>query len=452
MISNPLKKLTQIKHSRPHSKVKSLFNFTSRLSAMTLMSLCLGPGVLPAIAKSEQARSADSFVDSIGVNVHLTYNGSAYEKYEEIIKPKLKELGIRHIRDGGFYDDTYFRKLKELASLGIKSTLQFSGTPTGEVIGIAKILEGAIVAIEGPNEPDLEWLSNFSYNGKKFPEGVIEYQKHLYAAVKGDPDTKHLPVLMPSMGWGKAAERVGSLEDHGDYGNMHSYPNLGQRPTYDIDSWFIPYGKLMAGSKPLMATEAGYHNLISHEIGVSETAATRYIPRELLEHFNRNIKRTFLYEFIDQAADPQKSEKELHYGLLRHDGSAKPSFKIIKNLITLLKDPGGDFSLGSLDFELTGDMTEIHHTLLQKRNGTFFLIVWQDAKCWDNDKDKDIAVPERKLTLTLNTKITEVAALKPIFDSTTKTPIWKKTSASGQRIKQLAISVPDHPLVLRLKP
>ncbi|HMV50398.1 MAG TPA: hypothetical protein PKD31_21840, partial [Blastocatellia bacterium] len=48
----------------------------------------------------ERARQADEFLDSIGVNVHLHYNDTAYKEYERIIKPRLRESGIRHLRDG----------------------------------------------------------------------------------------------------------------------------------------------------------------------------------------------------------------------------------------------------------------------------------------------------------------------------------------------------------------
>ena len=35
--------------------------------------------------QAEQARSADSFIDSIGVAVHLNYGDTAYKKYDQIV-------------------------------------------------------------------------------------------------------------------------------------------------------------------------------------------------------------------------------------------------------------------------------------------------------------------------------------------------------------------------------
>src|SRR6266576_876901 len=45
------------------------------------------------------ARQADSFVDSIGVATHLTYGDQVYGNTAMVMQ-RLKEAGIRHIRDG----------------------------------------------------------------------------------------------------------------------------------------------------------------------------------------------------------------------------------------------------------------------------------------------------------------------------------------------------------------
>ena len=68
-------------------------------------------GLTPAVyAAPETAKRADAFVETIGVNVHLNYLNTAYANYKEVIKPRLQELGIRHIRDGAYQDLTFFGK------------------------------------------------------------------------------------------------------------------------------------------------------------------------------------------------------------------------------------------------------------------------------------------------------------------------------------------------------
>ena len=56
-------------------------------------------GALPGLG-AEQAQSADAFVDTIGIITHLHDTDTAYENFDDVIKPRLAELGIRHIRDG----------------------------------------------------------------------------------------------------------------------------------------------------------------------------------------------------------------------------------------------------------------------------------------------------------------------------------------------------------------
>ncbi len=62
--------------------------------------LALALGGASATANAESARAADAFVDFFGVNTHLGYYDTAYRDYEGIVKPRLLELSVRHIRDG----------------------------------------------------------------------------------------------------------------------------------------------------------------------------------------------------------------------------------------------------------------------------------------------------------------------------------------------------------------
>ncbi len=70
---------------------------------------------------SHRARSAASFLDSVGINTHIHYYDTSYSNFS-LIKQRLQELGIRHIRDGGS-DPTWIQRINELAGVGIKSTI-----------------------------------------------------------------------------------------------------------------------------------------------------------------------------------------------------------------------------------------------------------------------------------------------------------------------------------------
>ena len=92
------------------------------LSAIQIASLAFVLSVLlasstEARAAQEQARSADTFVESIGICTHWTYGDTPYGFAYTDIKQKLLDSGIRHIRDG------FGPRLVELGRLGVKATV-----------------------------------------------------------------------------------------------------------------------------------------------------------------------------------------------------------------------------------------------------------------------------------------------------------------------------------------
>ena len=83
---------------------------------------------------------------SVGVNIHLQYADTTYGLYDARIKPRLQELGVRHIREG--YDDTIESKILDLGNAGIKTTLFWHGAPQATVVAASKRLRAALQAIE----------------------------------------------------------------------------------------------------------------------------------------------------------------------------------------------------------------------------------------------------------------------------------------------------------------
>jgi hypothetical protein len=418
-----------------------------RLIIICTVSL-LACSALPNI-QAEQAHSAISFVDSIGVAVHLSYTDTPYGKYDDIIKPRLQELGVRHIRDGLVLEDLATRdKFEELGKLGIKSTMVMDPRDKNistRAVNTAKSIPNSIEAVEGANEWDVH--PEFKYEGQNFPEGIRKFQNELYSVMKADPATASLPVLSPSLA---DAWNASKLKDVAcDLGNMHSYAG-GGIPSLEIDNRWIPQTKIMC-NKPIVATECGYHNGVEIEgqhYGVSELAAAKYLLRLFLEYYNRGIQRAFAYELIDAALpDP----KAMNFGLLRHDGSPKPSFLAIKNLIYLLQE--GDrtywssFPIKSLEYELIGDKTNLHHTLLQKQDGKFYLILWQEISSFDNKKRKDLTVKEKLISLKLKTKIQQLNIYQPLNSS--QSIEYIKNNLNEQKIN---FKIPDSPLVIELIP
>lgn len=431
-----------------HQLITQLKPFYKYAIAALLIALCVG--VFAQFVPRVQAvplpvRTADSFVDSIGVATHLRYLDTAYGRYEDLIKPRLRELGVRHIRDGG-KDPTLFQKLNDLTQLGIKATLVMDprdGINPGNVIAeVVNPALPAIAAVEGPNEWDVQRQLN--YNGQPFPEGIRQYQTELYAALKQNPATATLPVLMPSLAIPYNASQLGYLPAS-DAGNMHSYAG-GNLPSQDLDTKWIPLTKVVVGNqKPIVATEAGWHTALTDvnasQPGVSENAYARYVPRLFLEYFNRYIQRSFIYELIDERLAPNQ---ENNFGLLRFNGTPKLAFNSLKNLIALLNDPGVTFQPESFGYQLNGNLGIVHHTVLQKRDRRFYLILWQEVPSFNLSSRTDIAVPDQPITLSLQTSIKQAIAYLPLNSSAS---IWQQTNP-----QTLQLQIPDHPLVIELIP
>ena len=71
-----------------------------------------------------------------------------------------------------------------------------------------------------------------------------------------------------------------------------------------------------------------------------------------------------------------------------------------------MKEPAApSFSPGSLDYTLAlngaGDLSTVHHTLLQKSDGAFYLMLWQEVGGFDRPSQTIINNPALSVTLSL---------------------------------------------------
>lgn len=386
----------------------------------------------------ERARPADTFIDSMGIATHLRYTDTSYGRFEDVVEPRLQELGIRHIRDGGNKSDMY-AKMRRLGALGIRSTLVMDPrdniTPQNVVEQIKQALP-YVEAVEGPNEWDAN-VGSMSYKGKSFPDGLREYQADLYRAVKSDPATAKLPVLAPSMAQPESGKTVGSLAQFSDIGNMHSYSG-GRLPGQDFDWRWLPLTKEFAGDRSIIATETGYHNAVNDRAtghkAVSEQISAKYIPRTYLEYFNRGIKRTFIYELMDQRNAP---DQENNFGIIRADGTPKPAFYAVRNMIRVLNDSPGSTANGALSYYFSGDVKDLRHTLLQKSNGEFYLVMWLNSESTE-------ATKTQRVTVNLLTPTKEAATFLPNRSS--------DATATFSAPTRVTMDVPDAPIILKVVP
>ena len=214
---------------------------------------------------------------------------------------------------------------------------------------------------------------------------------------------RSLPVLGPSLATSGAEAALGNQSAFLDRGNIHPYAG-GQSPSpAHLRSEFAD-AALVAGGKPVWATETGYHNAVrsrSGHPGVSEAAAAVYLTRTFLEHFASGIDRTFAYELIDEKPEPRLRDLEQHFGLLRHDFSEKPAFRALKNLLAAVGPGRADGRLRALALTISGEAPHVRRLVLQRADGTYLVALWRLASVWDQERGRALTVGADRLSLQL---------------------------------------------------
>jgi hypothetical protein len=404
-----------------------------------------------ALATVETARTADLFVDSIGVNTHfgnaIYTGGNAYA--DPNIIAKLGQSGIRHIRDHS-WNDTALGIIDNLYSTyGVRANLILGETSRSpaDLVNLLKAHPG-YEAIEGLNEPD---FNTRSYSGftdspstNSFP-ATRAFQNDMYTAINADPATQNVAVLSPAMGNSGKSQYLAPISF--DFAAMHSYPSA-REPTFNLDT-NIGQTATLRGTPagPLMSTETGYYNNPVQFGWIPEHLSAKYIPRLYAEYFNRNIERTYLYEFANQG--PNTANREENFGLVRFDLSEKPAFTALKNLIDLVEEPGADpFTPDALDYSLTSgsSLAAVHHTLLQKSNGVFYLMLWQEVPVFNrtanSNQGMEITNSPIAATLNLTTSMAQARLYQPNSSSQPTGTYIRPTSIN--------LSIPDQMLIIEL--
>ena len=442
-------------NSYPSHSIPSHTLRTGRRDALVRIAGIAALLTTHALAAPVTAKKADAFVNSIGVGVHLGYDNKdgAYTNFP-LVKTRMQEMGIRHYRDG--LENAKFKqhikdRHNDLGKAGIRGTFITGGGLTAEqCIASANLVADSLEAFEGQNEI-LNIYSKWDDNKRN---AARQYQIDLFKALKADPKWKNTPILGPTCVGPAAYKALGDLSAYMDYGNFHPYP-LGPAPAVEKSGYFpeLKAANDVSPGKKLFATETGY-TTGSSDTGnqrVSPAAAGKYAPRLYLENFNRGVLCTFWYELFDQGTN---GSQEASFGLVKKNGDYKPQGTAIRNLTELLKDASYNatsrvwespsFNVGGLDYTLTGELANVHSTLLQKSNGKFYLCLWQEVSSYDinNSVEADIKNPEVPVVLKFATPVSSAVAYRPT-GGTTGTPL----ATAGN---QISVGIPDEVIVIEL--
>jgi hypothetical protein len=403
-------------------------------------------GAMKSAFINESAQSAFDFVNSIGVNTHLNYFDTGYGNFP-FVERELKSIGILHLRDGvhlqnADYNSTLYGRWVQLGRSGVRFDAVLDprsnlGAVNAALLNQVNQLAGqTIESFEGANELDVSNIPNWASTDRS-------YQEDIYRSARSMEDGQSIRVIGPSMASAFNGAQVGVMINLIDEGNLHPYP-AGKMPSVVFPEQ-ADLAQLVSRNKRIVFTETGYHNALndhSDQPAVSETAAAKYIPRLFLEDYTHSIPRTYLYEFLDEAPDPGLGHFQMHWGLLRADGSEKPAFIAVKNLIEELRDNVRPAQLNQLAWSLSTQSAETHHLLLQKSNGEFDLILWQEVASYDPSREVDIVNAPQTAVLTLGRKARSVTLYEPTAQA-------EPLQTYGD-LSELQLSIPDHPLVVKI--
>jgi hypothetical protein len=407
---------------------------------LALLSMACGPSegdvftLRPAI-EHRTALSADSFVESIGVDIRLGWPGTDYTaRFDDLILPALARLRVRHVRDDSV------KALTEPANVELTSSLVARLPPAALAVtwiadprlnvpaeGMGALLElsgGAVEAVEGPGRNQYAGVS------------LTDQQVREYLDVLVSTIPSGLPVVAPSAN----QATLGRVDEWVDYG--HVALSLSGAPAAEQLDMAVDVAAGNSPNRPLVATSPGYQTTtLASQPVVPEMVAAKYLLRLCAGNFERRIVRTFLAPLLDLPAD-QDTGGTSQRGLLRSDGSEKPAFLALERLSALLADPGVEQLPGALPYRLR-DAAGIREVLLSNRAGRFFVLVWQETASWDPLGASEIAVPERPVELELDSAH-DLTVYSPLAG---EAPIHTEVGA-----RRITLSVPDHPLVVAIDP
>ena len=359
----------------------------------------------------EQALQADLFADSIGFDIPIYWEQS----FNNML-PLLSNAGVRHARVGLCQDQNQCAFYQKMLQAGIRGTviIGYNSTATQVAQALASngtLAEGAFIeAMEGINEPNNSGLPGYTSN---WVATTRTAQQMLWNTVQMSGRAGQVKVLGPSICCNaKDQAALGDLTPYLDYGNQHVYfgqqnPGAIYYTGETVTDFNLQLQASISGHKPVQTTETGWGSLTSDPAsGVSPSVQQRYIVRGFLESFAHGIPRTFGYVFTD---DPSAGAGYGSYGVVAVDAKAnlapKPAYFAVANLLSLVKDPGLPFQPTGLSYNLSGDAASVDHLLLQKRDGSFYLILWTELMGWDQAKQVAKSLPAQTVTINISTPL-----------------------------------------------
>jgi len=376
---------------------------------------------LPA-ASNSTTLTAEGFVNSVGVGTHLAYLDTSYGDVDAV--KLVEDLGVLHVRDGlGSNDSVPIASMKRLGQAGID--INWVAQPADSSFSIddqLKLIKDHklnVTSVEGENERD-------NHGGGDWAGEVREHQTKLYTAVK-DTLGDDVAVVAPSLVHDESRAQLGDVPS--DIANSHPYTggemqtaaqtehqlSMAEKVTPDVDTTVpeqvdsrkVDLKAAVEEQGAMWATETGFHTATDSTAGnsvqphVSEKAQAILEVQQVLANYRNGVDRSYIYELMDEGDD--NGEAEDRFGLAHADGSPKPVFTALKNLLATVATGGPSGTAGAVPVtvDVTGGSDVTTSVVLPRADGSTVVAIWEASPVWDRDTSRDLDVPAHDVTLDL---------------------------------------------------
>jgi hypothetical protein len=130
--------------------------------------------------------------------------------------------------------------------------------------------------------------------------------------------------------------------------------------------------------------------------------------------------------------------------------SPRPAFTAVENLIATLDDTSTAFTPAPLSYAVTGADASLNQVLLEKHDGSYWLVLWLEKSSWNADTAQPIAVAPQQVTLTLNSGYTASVLHQFNTQGTVVTSNLATTTNSSAKTHTMTFPVSDQISVVQI--
>ena len=134
-----------------------------------------------------------------------------------------------------------------------------------------------------------------------------------------------------------------------------------------------------------------------------------------------------------------------------YDGTPKPAFTAIRNLIGLLREPERKaFTPGSLAITFSGAPRSLRFTLLQTSEGSYYLALWNDVSVYElaTPSQDGADIYPQPIPITVNFEEPKTITIYAPNDATGMHPTSAYTISEGAR--SIQFELPAQVLLLKI--